>query len=198
MGTRWRRVDDDATERHWSRAPRADRRQAVATLTTMMLDEESASSQFARRWVWARPFLVISVICVTAGGFVAAVTRPTGFDLGPWVAAYLVLVGGVAQGALGVGQAWLRRSAPSLRLVMAEAVTWGLGVAGTLIGQLAQAPLVTTAGGVATAVALVMFLRSVSGSAGAPRWLSLAYRGCIAIVLVSTPIGLVLAWTGRH
>ena len=52
----------------------------------------------------ARWFVAAGSSCVVVGGLVAAATGPTGFEDGSWVAAYLVLVGGVAQIALGVGQ----------------------------------------------------------------------------------------------
>ena len=44
---------------------------------------------------------------VVLGGLVAAVTEPLDLTHGSWVAAYLVLVGGVGQGAMG--RARLRR-----------------------------------------------------------------------------------------
>ena len=41
------------------------------------------------------------------GGAVAAVSDPFSFEQGSWLAAFLVLVGGVVQIALGAGQAAL-------------------------------------------------------------------------------------------
>ena len=61
-------------------------------------DERAAMvDEMIARWPSVRPFLLIGSLCTIAGGLVAAVTRPTGFVLGSWTAAFLVLVGGVAQ-----------------------------------------------------------------------------------------------------
>src|SRR3546814_20131767 len=47
-----------------------------------------------------------------------------GFEHGSWLAAYLVLVGGVAQIALGGGQAWLADRVPRARTTRTEAWSW--------------------------------------------------------------------------
>jgi hypothetical protein len=150
-------------------------------------------------WPAARPFVVIGATCIVAGGVVAALSRPTDFDLGPWLAAFLVLVGGVAQLALGGGQAWLAAQPPTHRRIVLEVATWNLGLAVTIVGSLAGVPVVTTLGGIAVLCALALFLDAVRHAGSTPRS-SLArtlYTAVTAIVLVSTPIGLVLAWL-RH
>jgi hypothetical protein len=144
-----------------------------------------------------RPFIVIGVASVVVGGLVAAVTRPLDLELGSWLAAFLVLVGGVAQIALGAGQGWLSGDRPPMRHIAGEVIAWNLGLAATITGSLVALPAVTSAGGVATAVALVLFLYGTRASASEPRWAVVAYRAILIIVLVSTPIGLVLAWV-RH
>ena len=48
-------------------------------------------------WSVVGPFVLVGSVCIVAGGLVAAVSRPSGFELGSWLAAYLVLVGGVAE-----------------------------------------------------------------------------------------------------
>jgi hypothetical protein len=149
------------------------------------------------RWPAARPFVVIGSASIVAGGLVAAATRPAGFELGSWLAAYLVLVAGVAQIALGGGQAWMAQAPPRSSAVRAEAWWWNFGAAATIAGSLAAMPLITTAGGAASIVALALFLRGVRAHAtGVGRLLSL-YRGVVVIVMVSAPIGLALAWA-RH
>lgn len=157
----------------------------------------SSGGDLIARWPAARPFVVVGSVCTIAGGLVAAVTRPTGFELGSWLAAYLVLVGGVAQIALGVGQAWLAGEPPRQTEVRAEAVTWNLAVVATVAGTLVPAPILTTLGGIATVVALGRFLAGVRTAGAASRTARTLYRGFAAIVLVSTPVGLALAWI-RH
>jgi hypothetical protein len=156
-----------------------------------------ADDHLITRWPAARPFLVIGSASITAGGVIAAVTRPTGFELGSWLAAFLVLVGGVAQVALGVGQAWMANELPPPATVTAEVAAWNLGLVATIIGSLASAPIVTAVGAVATVVALVLFFRGVGSGAIGARWSRMLYRGVIAVVLISTPVGLALAWV-RH
>lgn len=151
----------------------------------------------AERAEATEPFVVAGTISVIAGGLIAALTRPTGFTLGPWVAAYLVLVGGVAQIALGGGQALLAERPPPAALVRLEFVVWNLAVAAVLVGTLVPVVTVTMVGGVVTGGALVLFLGGVRRVRSSPRWALNLYRGVGLFVLLSTPVGLVLAWL-RH
>lgn len=156
--------------------------------------------RIAQRWPAARPFVVVGVSSVVVGGFVAAVAGPTGFELGSWVAAYLVLVAGVAQVALGAGQAWLAECRPPATTRRAELATWNVGVVCTLAGSVASAPLLSTVGAVATVVALVLFARAVATGRPPDRRrgrTSIAYVCLVVALAISTPVGLVLAWV-RH
>ena len=49
-------------------------------------------------------FLTSASVLIVAGGAVAAVNSAAPFGHGSWLAAYLVLVGGVSQGVLGAGR----------------------------------------------------------------------------------------------
>ena len=63
------------------------------------------------RWAVGRWFLALGSIAVVGGGIVAAVTGPTDFELGSWVAAYLVLALFVLLSTpVGLLLAWIRRS----------------------------------------------------------------------------------------
>jgi hypothetical protein len=158
----------------------------------------NAADRLLSCWPAARPFAVIGAACIVAGGIVAALSRPTDLELGPWLAAFLVLVGGVAQIALGAGQAWLAVVPPARRRVVIEVATWNLGVALTIIGGVASLPVVTTLGGVAVLSTLALFLLAVRGDGSiAHSLLRTLYVSVTAVVLVSTPIGLALAWI-RH
>jgi predicted acyltransferase len=77
-------------------------------------------------WIGAAalPFATLGVACVVAGGFVAAVTAPAPSEHGSWTTGYLVLVAGVSQVALGVGQALLAPRASSRRIVAMEFSAW--------------------------------------------------------------------------
>lgn len=157
----------------------------------------AAAQELLARWPAARPFAVVAVACVVFGGVVAAVTRPTGFELGPWVAAFLVLVGGVSQLALGAGQAWLAGDPPSASRVRLEVAVFNTGAAGTVAGTLLGLPVVTTLAGVVLAIALVLFLVTTRARHESGRLARAAYLAVVTVVLVSIPVGLVLAWI-RH
>lgn len=144
----------------------------------------------------ALPALILGGLCVVAGGLVAAATAPVPSEKGSWVAAYLVLVGGVAQIAFGVGLAAFGRLVPA-RTVGAEALCWNAGNALVVAGTLAGVPALADVGGVLLLAALVLLvpsLRTPAGSVAArARWLLYAYRVVVLVLLVSIPVGLALA-----
>ena len=137
-------------------------------------------------------FLVVGGACIVAGGLVAAVTEPLRLAHGSWSAAYLVLVGGVAQIALGASQRALTGRETPTPVLITELAAWNLGSALVIGGTLVGNPVIVDAGGVALVVALAVLARTVRGGAR-PRWAVWTYRGALAVLLVSIPIGLVLA-----
>lgn len=142
---------------------------------------------------WAPSFL-IGGAAIVAGGLVAAITATDPLEHGAWVAAYLVLVVGVAQIALGLGQAWLTVVPPGREAVAAELAIYNLGNAGVIGGTLAGLTWLVDAGGILLVAALVMYLAATRRARDG--WVTLTYRGLIAIVLVSIPVGLILARMG--
>ena len=76
----------------------------------------------------AMPFVVLGAVSVIAGGLVAAVSAPAGWEHGSWAAAYLVLVTGVAQIGLGAAQAALVAAPPWRRGRAVELLGWNLVV----------------------------------------------------------------------
>src|SRR5664280_2796146 len=83
----------------------------------------------------ALPFAAVGAACIVAGGLVAAVSAPAPSEHASWAAAYLVLVVGVAQAALGVGQALLALRVPSRRNVISSRSAVGLARRPTLSHQ---------------------------------------------------------------
>ena len=140
-----------------------------------------------------RPFVLIGSLCIVAGGLVAAVTGPTGFEDGAWMAAYLVLVAGVAQAGLGAGQALLSTRPPTHRTRAWEALTWNAGNVAVLIGTLTGVPALVTVGGLALFLALVMFIRTVQRPHVARTRSLAAYRLLAGLLALSIPVGLVLS-----
>ncbi len=140
----------------------------------------------------ALPILVVGVVGVVAGGLLSAATAPSPTRHAAWAVAYLVLVVGVAQLCLGAGQAILAERPPRWSVTIAELVFFNVGNAGVLIGTVLETPWLVDIGGVGLIVALVYFMLGVRGATG-PRWLRYLYRFVIAVLLVSIPVGLVLA-----
>ncbi|HET9647805.1 MAG TPA: hypothetical protein VFP34_06190 [Microlunatus sp.] len=145
------------------------------------------------RWDSMEGFVAVGFGCVIAGGLVAAVTGPTGFRAGSWVAAYLVLVAGVAQIGLGVGQRLLAVRAPSPSMVVVELFAWNAGSAAVVTGTLTGSALVVGVGGAGLAAALGLFLYHVRRSRSHRRWQLMLYRGLAALLAVSIPVGLFLS-----
>ncbi|NMR18959.1 hypothetical protein HIR71_01750 [Cellulomonas fimi] len=139
-----------------------------------------------------RGFVLVGLIAVVAGGLVAAVTGPTGLAAGSWMAAYLVLVAGVAQAGLGVGQALLAAVPPSAPRTGRQLVLYNAAGIAVLIGTVTEAVLVVVAGGAMLFAALCHFL----AAARRPRthaWYLAVYRALLAVLGVSIPVGLVLS-----
>ena len=133
--------------------------------------------------------------CIVAGGLVAAVTAPTGFPAGSWVAAYLVLVAGVAQIGLGTGQSLfaVRVPSPPVVVLSSRPLAWNVGSAAVITGTLIGSLLVVGVGGLGLAVALGLFLYAVRRSRRGRRWQLMLYRALIALLAVSIPVGLFLS-----
>lgn len=143
-------------------------------------------------WSAASPFLAIGAACVVAGGLVAAAVATDPSELGAWAAAYLVLVGGVAQVALGAGLALLASRLPGRRAVAAELAAWNAGNGAVLAGTLLGAAWLADVGGAALVVALALALAGVRGAVRQPAWPLHLYQVLIALVLVSIPVGLMI------
>ncbi|HET7172944.1 MAG TPA: hypothetical protein VFI30_01525 [Nocardioidaceae bacterium] len=145
--------------------------------------------------VWSSwPFLLAGSACIVAGGLVSAATAPQASEHSAWAAAYLVLVAGVVQIALGAGQALLAPRGVSRPLLVAELVTWNVGNAAVLAGTLLQVAAVVDLGGALLVCCLGLVVLAVRrpGKAGWPAWV---FRALVVVVLVSIPIGLVLGAT---
>ena len=103
-----------------------------------------------------------------------------------------MLVGGVAQIALGGGQGVLAPRAAST-VVVTELVAWNLGGAAVIGGTLVRLPVIVDFGGMMFVIALALMIRTVRASSVRRRWLLWTYRAMVGVILVSIPIGLVLS-----
>lgn len=156
-----------------------------------------AASALVDRWQEWVPFTVIGVAYVIAGGLVAAVTAPAPTEHTSWAAAYLVLVGGVAQAGLGLGQAMFTDRIPA-PVVAVQAAGWNLANVAVLAGTLLGVTALVDLGGALLLVTLTLLGRGLRPSRmrpanGARRWFLYGYRLLVLILLISVPVGLVLA-----
>jgi hypothetical protein len=105
-------------------ATRRNRRRQVPTQRAPATVQAAVDSQ---RWRSNVSLLAAGGAAIVAGGLIAAVTGPTEWGHGSWVAAFLVLVGGVAQVGMGLAQAAFDGAAPSARFVSVECALWSSG-----------------------------------------------------------------------
>lgn len=142
-------------------------------------------------WHW---LVALGGAQVVAGGLVAALTGPFDLSRGSWLAAYLVLVGGVAQYVMGNAGSWLGLGVAPWTWF--QPVGWNVGNAGVVTGTLVDEPLVVDAGAVVLLGALVTALANTRGAAPTTRsgsWLLLGYRLVLLAVAAGLPVGVVLA-----
>lgn len=137
------------------------------------------------------PFVLIGAVCVVAGGLLAAAVAASPTEPAVWAAAYLVLVAGVAQIAIGAAQAYLRPRPPSRSVALAEILLWNVGHAAVIAGTVGGVTVVTDLGGALLVVVLALLL--VSTRRGRTSWWLRSYQALLALVLISVPVGLVLA-----
>lgn len=142
----------------------------------------------------AAPLLVPGVAGVTSGGLVAAGVAHAPTPAAVWLAAYLVLVVGVAQIALALGQALLASPAAGSAWIRLESLLFNVGSAGVIAGALGAGLAIVVLGTVVFLGALVAFLLAVHGRGGG--YAVQAYRALIGVLAVSAAVGLLLAASG--
>lgn len=145
-----------------------------------------------------RAFATVGVGCIVAGGLIAAVTGPLSLEHGSWLAAYLVLVGGVAQYAMGRARVWFPRRAQPQLWGWVGFLGWNVGNAAVIVGTLLGLPPVVYLGSALLVATLLIALdatRPLSGSArdSDSRLLGWAYRTMLLVLAVSIPVGMTLS-----
>lgn len=134
--------------------------------------------------------VTIGTGAVIGGGLVAAITGPLGWRDGSWLAAYLVLVCGVAQIVIGVAyQVLVDRPAPPRWLVP---TAWNLANAMVIAGTLLGTPPLVHVGGAGVLAVIIMVLRAVRTAPG-HRVVAWGCRIFLIVLAVSVPVGSVLA-----
>lgn len=156
----------------------------------------STTSGTAFRWRTAAPFLLIAALAIVGGGCVSAFLAHAPTRQVMWLVAYLVLVVGVAQSVLGVGQSWLARLPPGAALLTAECMLFNLANVLVMAGTMLAQPTWVSVGAVLLVLALALFFFGVRH---APRggWVY-AYRAVLLLLGGSSGIGVLLATMHAH
>jgi hypothetical protein len=141
----------------------------------------------------AGAFLASAGVLIVAGGVVAAVNSAAPFGHGSWLAAYLVLVGGVAQVVLVTGPLALSAKRPTSSVRRAQLVLWNLGSLVVPSGVLADAPALVSIGSVALLCALALFAAGARGLGRDVRGRAVVYLALVVGLAVSVVVGSALA-----
>jgi hypothetical protein len=139
----------------------------------------------------ALPFLLMSALAIVGGGVLAAAMAHAPSRKLLWTVAYLVLVVGATQTALGAGQALLTTRAATAPARVAEWALFNLGSAGVIGGTLCASRPVLWLGTLLFAASLALFLWATRGVRGG--WPIIAYRTLLVLLGGSAVVGLVLA-----
>lgn len=145
---------------------------------------------------WSLLFAVAGTAAIVAAGALAAGVASAPSEFTVWATAYLALVVGVVQVALGLGAGALAVRPVGAVLAASTFVLFNaasaLVIVGTgLDGVLGWNTALVDVGGLALIPAMGLFLYMVRG-ARSGAWLA-CYRIVTAVILVSMPIGLFLA-----
>ena len=153
--------------------------------------------------------VVLGAVSVVVGGLVAAITGPLALAHGSWLAAYLVLVWGVGQFAMGTVESSRDSGPPERRRSTGwtQLACLNVGNAAVVVGTLTRQPLLVDAAVVLLLVAFVIALlgstrratqqlgdvAGVSANGAASGIIMWLYRVFIALLIISLPVGAVLA-----
>jgi hypothetical protein len=138
-------------------------------------------------------FLACAAVLIVAGGAVAAVDSAAPFGHGSWLAAYLVLVGGVSQIVLSTGQVALGTPRVTRAVSPAQLLLWNLGSLAVPAGVLADWALLVTLGSIALLGALALFVIGAGGMRPNARGRSVVYLAIVVGLAASVVVGTALA-----
>lgn len=147
----------------------------------------SHASSAASPW----PLLFTGALAIIAGGMLSAALAAAPTRAVMWLVAYLVLVVGVAQIALGAGQWRLAPRPVPGTLLACQWLLFNGANALVMTGTLLAHPAVVAGGTLALVVALGLFLRGVHGAVGG--WWVYAYRLLVVLLGCSALVGVALS-----
>jgi hypothetical protein len=138
-------------------------------------------------------FVGVAGVLIVAGGLVAAINSAAPFDHGSWLAAYLVLVGGLAQLVLGAGCLALPAPVCATGLRRAQLALWNVGIAIVAVGVFIDVPAVVVAGSVVVVGALAAFAYGAGPTRPQAAGRVTLYRLVVIVLAISVVIGSFLA-----
>jgi hypothetical protein len=145
----------------------------------------------AKRVTAALPFVILAGLSVLAGGLLAAVVALHPSQHAVWTASYLVLVVGILQFALGLGQALLTVDTPAAGLLAGQWLLLNFGNAGVIIGTLIATPPLVGGGSILMLIALALFLYATRTVRH--RMFAYLYRVLLIFILISIAAGAILS-----
>lgn len=155
---------------------------------------EALPTALRERLLAARLFLVTALAAIIAAGLISAMTAHAGSRALMWMVAYLVLVAGIAQGVLGLGQALLPARPPAPRWRIGQWLALNAGSASVIAGRLLELHWLIGFGTALVMLALAGFLVAVRRHGSG--WVSWLFRGVLWITLLGACTGLVFSLTG--
>ena len=153
-----------------------------------------SDADFRARLLAARGFLATALLALLIAGFAAAAAIHAPTQALVWMVAYLVLVAGVAQAVLGLGQSLLPQRLPTASWQAGEWWLFNLGNAGVIAGTLLVLPALVAVGTALFVLALLAFLLGVRG--GGAGWLLHAFRAVLVVTCLGACVGLALSVSG--
>lgn len=159
--------------------------------------EPAAQKTLPRNRASAVAFVTIGTAAIVFAGLFSAVTARSASYHSAWFVAYLVLVVGIAQVALGLGQWRLASRHVSLPLLIAELILFNLGNAGVILGTLTASAIWVDVGSALLIIALGFFGWMVwqPRRRGAALW---AYWALVVVLGMSVIVGIVFAHTAAR
>jgi len=141
----------------------------------------------------AMPFVLVAALAVVGGGMLSAAMAHAPCRTAMWAVAYLVLVVGVVQAVLGVGQALLSQQGPGARIRAVEWLAFNAGNTGVIAGTVVSSWPLVLAGTLLFVLALAIFLHATRTARRG--WPAHAYRLLIVCMGGSAIVGLLLSAT---
>lgn len=138
-------------------------------------------------------FYAAGVFFVTVGGLVAAATSPLGLHKGSWLAAYLVLVCGMALATIGRAQAAFAQRRVPMLVWRSQFLSWVVGNALVIAGSLNANPQPAVIGGILL-MATIGLSAWILGDGALRSCGGFAYVILLLLLAASIPIGLTLAY----